>query len=258
MTLYITKRRREKIYAEILVAEDNEINTKLIKTILEHEGVNIHHAKNGKEAFDIYANNAIDLILMDIHMPVMNGLDATKQIRNTEKNDYHIPIIGLTANAINEDKIQFESSGIDTILLKPIEIDNLLYEMRSLIDKHGSNTYGSSSNQKIMPLNGSPDIKTGDELNHLGVNLKLVSSLRNMLIDELPQIKLQLNAHFSSQNWEVLREDIHKLLGGTAYCDVPELRKATISFQASLKEESDSLKNDFEFLLSEIDALTAT
>ncbi|MEE8378764.1 MAG: response regulator, partial [Gammaproteobacteria bacterium] len=241
----------------ILIAEDNEINAKLIKTILENKGVNIHHAWNGKEAFDIYVDSAIDLIIMDIHMPVMNGLDATKHIRNIEKFGRHIPIIGLTANAINEDKIRYESSGMDAILLKPIAVDSLLFEIKHLIGKHEPNIHANTNNSETVSFNGSSDTKTGDELNHLGVNLNLVSSLRNMLIDELPKIKIQLSAHFSSKNWKVLREHIHKLLGGTAYCDVPGLRNATMSFQTSLKEESNSLEDDFELLLSEIDALTA-
>ena len=242
----------------ILIAEDNEINTKLLKTILEHEGVNIFHAKNGEDAIDHYLNSTLDLILMDIHMPVMNGVDATKIIRDTEINGNHIPIIGITANAIEEDNIIFESSGIDVILLKPIAIDDLLHEIRFLIRKFSSNSLNSTDNQKNVSLYCEPDIKIEGELNSLGVNHKLVSSLKKMLIDELPHIKKQLNTHFASQNWDVLREQIHRLLGGTAYCDVPELRNAALSFQTSLKEETDSLDNNFKSLLSEINSLMRT
>ena len=242
----------------ILIAEDNEINSKLIQTILKYEGINTFLAKNGQDAINCFKNNTFDLIIMDIHMPIMNGIDATKNIRDSENNRSHMPIIGLTANAMQEDRIIFESSGIDVILLKPIAIDDLLGEIKILIRKFGSNSISNQNNIKTNLINPAPDKNGGSELNSLGVNLKLVSSLQKMLINELPVIKQQLNDHFETQEWEVLGEHIHRLLGGTAYCDVPELRKATLSFQTSLKEKSDNLKNDFEFLLSKIDTLTAT
>ena len=239
----------------ILIAEDNEINSKLIQTILKHEGINTFLAKNGEDAINCFMNNTFDLIIMDIHMPVMNGIDATKNIRDSENDRSHIPIIGLTANAMQEDKIIFESSGIDTILLKPIAIDNLLDEIKILIRKFNSNSKNNQNNTKTNFINSAPGENERCDVNSLGVNHKLVSSLQKMLINDLPLIKQQLNDHFETQDWEVLREYIHKLLGGTAYCEVPELRKATISFHESLKEKSDNLKNDFESLLSEIDSL---
>ncbi len=239
----------------ILIAEDNEINTKLLKTILEHEGVNIFHAKNGKEAVELYKNSPIDLILMDIHMPVINGIDATKIIRDIEEYNNHIPIIGLTANAIEEDKIIVKSSGIDVLLLKPISIDDLLYEIKHLIREYKSIPHNLNNNNKMMGFINRANEKPGNDSNKLGVNHKLVLSLRKMLIDELPQIKQQLSTHFVSKSWGSLSEQIHRLLGGVAYCDLPKLRNSALSVQGSLKDESASLENDFKSLLLEINVL---
>lgn len=240
--------------ANILIAEDNEINTKLLKTILEHEGANTFHVKNGKEAIESYKNGSIDLILMDIHMPIMSGIDATKIIRETEEHGMHIPIIGLTANAIEEDKIIFKSSGIDTLLLKPIAIDDLLHEIRYSLREYNLQS-PKSNNNKAMDFINKPDGKSENVSNHQGVNHKLVLSLREMFVDELPQIKKKLNTLFISKDWGSLSEQIHKLLGGVAYCDLPEIRKAALSVQISLKKESDIPEDEFKSLLLEINTL---
>ncbi len=111
----------------ILVAEDNPINQKLIRTTLEQFGAVVTLAANGQEAFDLRKQNDYDLIFMDIQMPVMNGIEATKEILHYEQVNRlpHVPIIALTANALTGDRERYLEAGMDNYLPKPINIAEL-------------------------------------------------------------------------------------------------------------------------------------
>ena len=102
----------------ILIAEDNRINQMVTKKILEKDGVICTIVENGKDAVDSMQHNTYDLILMDVNMPVMNGLDATKIIKET----YSLPIIALTAVEIAEMRQSILDSGMDDIIIKPYDI----------------------------------------------------------------------------------------------------------------------------------------
>lgn len=117
----------------ILIVDDNEINQKFISSILDKRGFNYISAFDGNEALEILKNVKVDLILMDIQMPSLNGLDATKIIRFEEKNTgRHIPIIAMTAYAMLGDSTKFLISGMDDYISKPIDF-KALYD---LLDKY--------------------------------------------------------------------------------------------------------------------------
>ena len=108
----------------ILVAEDNAINQKLIMAVLNNFGMSVTIAKNGQEAIDLRQANDYDMIFMDIQMPVMGGVEATQKILEYEKQNNlpHIPIIALTANALAGDKEKYMSQGMDDYTTKPLDI----------------------------------------------------------------------------------------------------------------------------------------
>ncbi len=107
---------------KILLAEDNKMNQKVAVNMLEKLGHTITVAQNGKEAVELYTKGEFDIILMDGQMPVMDGLEATQQIRELEKEkNTHIPIIALTANAMKGDRERFLASGMDDFTTKPIK-----------------------------------------------------------------------------------------------------------------------------------------
>ena len=108
--------------SKILFAEDNEMEQEIILGMLEPFGLNIEVAFNGLEALKLFNSNKYELILMDIQMPIMDGYEATKQIR---KRDKEIPIIALSANAMLKDKEKTLSMGLNEHLNKPIEVDKL-------------------------------------------------------------------------------------------------------------------------------------
>lgn len=111
--------------AHFLVVEDNELNTEIIQFMLEQLGVVVTLAQNGQEAVEIFENTSagtFNLILMDIMMPVLDGLEATKMIRSMEKLDAKtIPIIAMTANAFKEDVLKCRQAGMNDHIAKPID-----------------------------------------------------------------------------------------------------------------------------------------
>lgn len=118
-----------KFDADVLVTEDNMINQKLIKRILEEHGIRVDIANNGLESFEKRRNGSYDLIFMDIQMPVMDGIEATREILDYEEDEEltHIPIVALTANALKGDRERFLAEGMDEYITKPIETTELLY-----------------------------------------------------------------------------------------------------------------------------------
>ncbi|HHS93276.1 MAG TPA: response regulator, partial [Campylobacterales bacterium] len=113
--------------AHVLVAEDNLINQKLMKSILDRFGMKVTLVSNGKEALSARENNEYDIIFMDIQMPLMGGVEATQKILafEEERQRRHIPIVALTANALEGDKEKYIASGMDAYLPKPMDIHNL-------------------------------------------------------------------------------------------------------------------------------------
>ncbi|MBT8763500.1 response regulator [Desulfohalobiaceae bacterium Ax17] len=121
---------------KILLVEDNLINQKLAKIILEKWGFNVVVAENGKKALDKLENEKFDLILMDCQMPEMDGFEATKAIRKIEsKTGEHIPIIAMTALAMQTDKERCLKAGMDDYTTKPIKQDQLLKVITEILNK---------------------------------------------------------------------------------------------------------------------------
>ena len=118
----------------ILVAEDNRVNQRVALGMLEKRGHKTTIAENGREVLALLENQTFDLILMDVQMPVMSGVDATVEIRQQEqKSGQHVPIYALTANAMKGDRERYLSIGMDGYLAKPIrpdELDQLLNEVQ--------------------------------------------------------------------------------------------------------------------------------
>ena len=109
----------------ILLVEDNELNQRLMKISLARFDYKVSIAINGFEAIQMFTNQKFDIILMDIMMPIMDGFESTKNIRNIELNNHllgHIPIIAFTANTINNDREKCIRAGMDDILEKPFDI----------------------------------------------------------------------------------------------------------------------------------------
>jgi len=117
---------RPQFCGEILLVEDNVVNQMVAEGLLNIFGVNITIAENGAEALDTLEEKEFDLVFMDVQMPIMNGLDATRKIRQGENEHEHIPIVALTASVLKEDIQECYNSGMDDFLAKPFDSDGLV------------------------------------------------------------------------------------------------------------------------------------
>ncbi len=121
--------------SNILLVEDNAVNQKIILLSLKDNVRNIDVANNGKEALDKFAKSKYDLILMDIQMPIMNGITATKKIREVETStNTRIPIIAITANALAGDREVCLAAGMNDYISKPFQMDVLIQKMKNLLE----------------------------------------------------------------------------------------------------------------------------
>lgn len=133
VTQSIIDKSIEKI---ILSVDDNIVNQELIKRVIEKAGMNIFTAFSAQEALSILKREKVDLILMDIQLPNINGYQLTKLI-NEKINDRHIPIIAMTAYARMEDREKCIGAGMSDYIKKPIDIDDLLKKIANLLEKNG-------------------------------------------------------------------------------------------------------------------------
>lgn len=119
---------------KVLVTEDEAINRMYITTILARNGWEIHEAADGLEAIELLKNNKYDVVLMDISMPRLNGIDATMQIRAEESDSQHLPIIALTAHAFPSDRKKFLAAGMDDVVVKPLNEETLIEVISKYVD----------------------------------------------------------------------------------------------------------------------------
>ena len=119
---------------KILVAEDNKINFFVVNKFLSGWGMKVTHAENGKDALEKLDREEFDLILMDLHMPVLDGIEATRKIRNMQNPALrNIPIIALTAAIMSETSDRIEGLSINDYILKPFKPEDLFGKIRKYI-----------------------------------------------------------------------------------------------------------------------------
>ena len=117
----------------ILLVEDNLVNQKLAVKLLEPRGCIVTVANNGEEGLQLWRAGEFDQILMDMMMPVLDGLEATRRLRQEEGGAVRIPIIAMTANALDEDRLRCLDAGMDGYVAKPIRVADLLAEMARFV-----------------------------------------------------------------------------------------------------------------------------
>jgi CheY-like chemotaxis protein len=124
----------------VLVAEDNRVNQKLAKRLLEKSGCLVDLAVNGKEAIQMWEQHRYDVIFMDCQMPEMDGYEAAREIRLIEGGRAHIPIAALTANAMVGDREKCMAAGMDAFIAKPIKMESFTDTIDQLFGAAVGNT----------------------------------------------------------------------------------------------------------------------
>jgi len=122
ITRHTIKEDYSKRPLNVLLAEDNFINQKFTVKLLEKMGHSVLLAENGQEALDLLENHSVDLVFMDVQMPIIDGFEATKLIREKDKSSGgHLPIIAMTAHALRGDKEKCLEAGMDGYISKPVK-----------------------------------------------------------------------------------------------------------------------------------------
>ena len=245
----------------VLAVDDNPANLKLIVTLLDALGVKVVGAAGGEEAVKKSQSEPFDLIFMDIQMPNMDGLAATRHIRRTEASNRHVPIIALTAHALADEREAMLEAGMDDYLAKPIDEDQL---QRTLFKWTGA-TLQAPENQisRIIDANEpAPEIDTKllseqptvdlvSGLEKANGKLSLAKDMFGMLIDTLIKDQEQINQLYQQGDYKALLELVHRLHGATHYCGVPRLRLTAMHTESLLKQGFYSLLEDALFMLND-------
>jgi two-component system sensor histidine kinase RpfC len=207
----------------ILVAEDNRTNQKVIRKILERAGHTATIVENGEAALDAMHERDFDLVLMDVNMPVMNGIDATKLYRFGALGLRHVPIVALTADATAEAEDRCKEAGMDGCLTKPIEPAHLIDTINRLVpNKHGAapalDTVALDHlAPKLGPTLTLPAIETQklEELKQLG-GTEFVDDLVHQFLDDSIDVLRALADAARTGDVERFREQTHALRSGAA------------------------------------------
>ena len=147
----------------VLVAEDDPVNQKITSKFLDKIGISWRMVATGKEALDTYRTGNFDLILMDLQMPVMDGLEATTAIRRLEVlSETHIPIIALTSNVLEDDRNRAYRAGFDDYLLKPIKLEELEQAVRKWLTR-AKHTAGNAADHGNPNTNASTPLDAAKE-----------------------------------------------------------------------------------------------
>ncbi len=139
--------------AKILVADDNRVNQTLARMILEKAGSEVTLAKDGGEAVENALRTNFDLILMDCHMPVLDGYDATRRVREWERtHNRHTPVVALTASTFHEDRLRCKEAGMDDFVSKPFSSDELTSRCAAILANAGRVARSSSGQAPLLTL----------------------------------------------------------------------------------------------------------
>lgn len=227
--------------SKILLVEDNEINKEIIIDLLADSGIIIDIASNGLEAIKKFKENSYELIFMDIQMPILDGYEATKEIR---KLNQIIPIIALTANAMKEDIEKTKLVGMNKHLNKPIDIEKLFETLLEFLSKK---TDVMQEDNLFLDNNKDtlPDFKTVNKEYGLKLVLNIESAYKKIL---LGLVKYK-NLDFKSLNDEELKRIIHSLKGLCGSAGALEVAELAKEIEKSFDEKKLEL---FKMKLNEI------
>jgi CheY-like chemotaxis protein len=117
----------------ILIGEDSSVIQNLVKRVFELKDYRILVAKNGQQVLDILQKESIDLVLLDLNMPVLDGIACLKQIRQLDAPKNQVPVIAITGNAPNYSEAEFQALGFQDVDLKPINFDALFQKVEALL-----------------------------------------------------------------------------------------------------------------------------
>ncbi len=239
----------------ILIVEDNIVNQEVVGGILENRGVQPMYASNGESALTMLEDNpeGYDLILMDIQMPGMNGIEACYRIRNSDTNYKNIPIVALTANTDSVDREECMQAGMQDFHVKPIDPSRLLKSLAHLIPDRVEKVQTKSSKgiRNIMELNDSEskrvDLKQG--LARTFDNVELFDRIIDQFINSYQNFVIDWEQLNHSGNQEDIVRLAHSLKGVAGNLGLLEVQEISRHLEMTLREKENG---DIENMLSSL------
>jgi two-component system sensor histidine kinase BarA len=238
----------------ILVVDDNDINLKLAELLLKQHGANTITATSGSQSIECVKKQNFDLIFMDIHMPGLDGYEATKRIRS-QSNIKQPVIIALTANTMDKEKIRATECGMNDLLIKPISDQLVQNAINKWLNTNSEHSINSSPKNTVDSL----ETFSRDEAIELAAgNEQLAKELTSMLINELPGYRTEIENALSNNSKVRLKDNTHKLHGASRCCGTPALRHAANQLEHTIDNNiTDQLESGVDLLIYEIDQLMA-
>ncbi|MGK7393452.1 MAG: PAS domain S-box protein [Candidatus Cyclobacteriaceae bacterium M3_2C_046] len=230
----------------ILLVDDNLVNRQVAGEILKKSGCKVDLAVNGLKAIEKVKSNKYDMVLMDIQMPDMDGVTATKKIRTLGLAQVP-PIVAMTAYSMKEDREKFLNEGMDDYIAKPIRANELVNKVRSWVK------YSPKSIEKVEPKYSFKE--------KMIINEEVISQLRKYGGEEMvkkvfsdfeDEAKEQLeicNISLKSKNYENIRSNLHTLKGNAGTLGIEKVAKYAEYIESNLKKDNfETLEQDLNFL----------
>jgi two-component system sensor histidine kinase/response regulator len=241
--------------ASILLVEDNAINREVAEGLLSGMGLRITSAENGRIALEKLRESAFDLVLMDLQMPEMNGLDATRLIRR-QKQHQQLPILAMTANVFEEDRKQCLAVGMNDFVAKPIDPENLFQALDRWLPESTYREEPAQSENGTDPVETSPpseqeahikaslaglpglDLNTGlRNLNgNISAYLRLLQQFDNAHNQDMQQVQQALQQGQPEQG----RHLAHAIKGVAGTLGLTDLQEAARQLELALKQHDDA------------------
>jgi len=213
----------------ILVGEDNQTSQKVIRAILEYAGHNSDIVENGNKILDAIEQKPYDLIILDMHMPEMDGIEAAKTLRFMQTGSDRLPIIMLTADATTNAIKACEDAGIDVYLTKPIESEKLLSTISSLsLRKQKKNRIHSSANSRTL------DYESLDKLAVLSKNVDFMNNLIHGFLADTEKLVKQIDLAIEMKDLSTVQDHLHAIKGSARSIGAISLARVTSQIQDNI------------------------
>ncbi len=224
----------------ILLVEDNKINALMAGEMLSRRGARVTHAHDGLHALQMVEQQHFDLILMDLHMPVMDGLAATRRIRQLPTKK-HLPIIAMTAAVLQEDMQRCEQAGMNDFIGKPIDTTHALEILQKWLPEAPSsptlpsNPTATTTGKQALP-DTLPGLELQDALQRLDGNHELLHTLLLNFAEENHNLIEQLNSLCGSKDQQQLVLRLHTLKGTASNLGATQLSKLANQCEHQVKQ----------------------
>jgi two-component system sensor histidine kinase/response regulator len=227
-----TSRSRE---VHILLAEDNRVNQAVASRLLARLGYTLVIANNGHEAIDLLKQQTFDLVLMDVQMPEMDGISATKRIREYEKSTHgHIPIIAMTAHVMKEDRARCLAAGMDGYVTKPINSEQVEAAIRTALDETTETDKDTSLLQGKGQISVAREVRwnISKTLEQLGGDEALLQEVLDIFLNEAPKHLAALRLAVAQEIAKTVETSAHTLKKELGYMGLPEISQTAAEIES--------------------------